>query len=79
MDKTLIIPTNNLSGNIGSCEVKTTSLSVDSFHTRSIAINSCTGAIVSDNTYYDWEYVYAPGVIVIILIAVGLFFRIIMD
>ena len=69
MANTPVVMTNgNVQGNIGSCEIKTSEVSVSSFYKRSIALDSCTGQIVSDNTYYDWEYIYVPGVIIVIVL-----------
>jgi hypothetical protein len=66
MDNTkIIVGGANVNGNVGSCEVKTTTTSVDSWHTASYAVNSCTGEVLLQKTYYDWGYLYIPLVIVI--------------
>ena len=73
----VLVGGSNISGNIGSCEIKNNTYSVSSFITRSTSINSCTGQIVSDNTYYDWSYIYFPGAIIAIVIFIAIFFRVI--
>lgn len=57
----------NISGNIGSCEVKSTDVSVTTFQVNTIAVNSCTGEIVSQHQYYDWTWILIPLIIVIII------------
>lgn len=69
----------SVEGNIGSCEVKTTSISKSSFYTQTIAVNSCSGEIVSNNTFYDWSYVYFPLVLVIVFILIFGAFKTIFD
>lgn len=66
-------------GNIGSCEVKSTSVSLDSWHTQTLAVNSCTGEVVSNNSYYDWSYIYFPVMIVFVIVTILVFVRGIFD
>lgn len=54
----------NISGNVGQCKINTSANPVSSFYTETFSINSCTGQIVQQNTYYDWTYVYIPGLII---------------
>lgn len=73
--KATVIDGAGVSGNIGSCEVKSTNVYADSWHTQVIAVNSCTGQVVYQSpVYYDWGYVYFPllFVFVVLLIAGGL-------
>lgn len=70
MTNTAIIPTNSIEGNIGSCSVQTSRTWVDSFTAREFATNSCTGEIISDNTFTDWTFLYFPLVVVFIIVAV---------
>lgn len=44
---TQIVSSPNIEGNIGSCEIKSNTYSLDSWHNQTVAINSCTGEIVS--------------------------------
>jgi len=60
MENTLLVSSPNVSGNIGSCEVKSVSFEKDSFHTMTVATNSCSGQIISQNVYFDWSIVYNP-------------------
>ncbi len=54
----------NLTGNLGSCEVKSTTYSIDSWHSGVILQDSCTGKLLAQHEYYDWGYIYIPLVIV---------------
>jgi hypothetical protein len=74
MNTNVIASSPNINGNIGSCEIKSNSYDVSSFYTRTTAVNSCTGEIINDTTYYQWGYTYIPGVIFlgIIIIFIGL-------
>ena len=58
-----LVTSPNIEGNIGSCEVKSNTYDVSSFYSRTTAVNSCTGQIVNDTTYYQWGYIYIPSVI----------------
>lgn len=52
MDKTLIVG-GNVSGNVGSCEVKSDFYKVSFFKEETVAVNSCTGEIVAQNIYLN--------------------------
>lgn len=43
---------------------------MDSWHDRTIAVNSCTGQVVSDTTFYQWSYIYLPGVVVLVIVII---------
>ena len=76
MNTTALVTSPNINGNIGSCEVKTTDISIDSWNTQTIAVNSCTGQIVAQNTYFSWGIVlFAFGAFIFI----ALFVRMIID
>lgn len=53
MDKTLIVGSPNLTGNVGSCETKNVTFSKNFFLTENIQTNSCTGEILGKNTFFD--------------------------
>ncbi len=54
MKENKIIVAGGVNGNIGDCKVNSESMYLDSFHLRTIAVNSCTGEIVSDSgAYFD--------------------------
>lgn len=58
---TAIVPTSNVSGNIGSCEIKSDSYNVDLFHVQVVAVNSCTGRVISQNVMFDFDwFFYVP-------------------
>jgi len=63
-EKVIVPIGGNVQGNIGSCEIKTTSIDLSSFYKQTIAVNSCNGEIVSSNSYYDWGYIYFPLMVV---------------
>lgn len=67
---TPIVASPAITGNIGSCEVKKTDISVDSFHMTTVAINSCDGSIVSQNTYFDYSWFTIPLAIIFIVVAI---------
>lgn len=69
----------NINGNIGSCEIKNNSYSVSSFYTRSTSVNSCTGQIINDTTYYDYSYIYYPIAFFVIVLSLLILLRTIFD
>lgn len=79
MDTTTLVTSPYIQGNIGSCEVKTTSLSKDSWHNTTIAVNSCTGEVIQQNTYYDYSYIYYPIMLIVVVFFIGLIIRIFSD
>lgn len=54
MTTTNLISTPNITGNIGSCEVKSITTAVSSFYNQVIVSNSCTGEIITNATYFDY-------------------------
>lgn len=54
MDKTLIVGSPNINGNVGSCEVKSVQFEKNFFVVENIETNSCTGQIVAQNIYFDF-------------------------
>lgn len=71
MEKTnVIVGGSSVNGNIGSCEIKSNTHSINSFYNQTISINSCTGEIMSNNTYFDYGTMFLPF---IGLIIIGLF------
>ena len=52
MNNNVITTSPNIEGNIGSCEIKSREFGNGTFHNQTIAVNSCTGEIVADNTYF---------------------------
>lgn len=62
MDKTnVIVGSPNIEGNIGSCEIKSTNISTSAFYVKTIAVNSCNGAIVAENgPYFDSTWIAIP-------------------
>lgn len=67
MTTTNIISTPEITGNIGSCKAENTTYAISSFYKQSTTVNSCTGQILSDVTFYDFGYIYGPLIIVMIL------------
>lgn len=68
MTTTNIISTPEITGNIGSCKAENNTYSVSSFYTRSTTVNSCSGQIINDTTYYDWSYIYFPSTFIIVVL-----------
>jgi hypothetical protein len=73
-----LVNSENIVGNIGSCEVKSNTYALSSFYKETVAVNSCTGEIVSDTTWYDYSYVYKPGIIIVVILAIVLGFGLIL-
>jgi hypothetical protein len=63
-----LVNSENIVGNIGSCEVKSTTYALSSFYKETVAVNSCTGEIVSDTTWYDYSYVYMPLMVIVLVV-----------
>lgn len=53
MTNPTVVVGGTVSGNVGSCSVVATDISVNPFMTRSIGVNSCSGEIVADYTHLD--------------------------
>ena len=71
MEKTnVIVGGSNVNGNIGSCEIKSDNFSTSSWRTQTVAVNSCTGEIVSSKEYFDVGVIYFPAIIIIIVWAI---------
>lgn len=68
MDKTIVVGSPNINGNIGSCEVKSNTFSLDSFHNQTVAVNSCTGDVVSQTIYFEYGIIGFPAVIIFSII-----------
>lgn len=74
-DTNIILGGGNIEGNIGSCEIKVTYVSMDSWHTTSMAVNSCNGQIVAQNTYFDWSPIYFPVIIIFVILCLVVFLK----
>lgn len=65
MNTTNLISTPNIVGNIGSCSPQSVNTKVgDSFWTAdytTVITNSCTGNVISNNTYTDHTFVDVVG------------------
>lgn len=55
----LLIGSENIDGNIGSCSVVNTDFKVDSFTEATIQTNSCTGEVISQHEFTN------PGVLML--------------
>ena len=69
MDKTLIVGSPNINGNVGSCEIKSQEYRTDFWHYQTTALNSCTGEIIAQNTYIGGFSIFTA----IFFVAIGLF------
>lgn len=80
MDKTnVIVGGSNVSGNIGSCEIKSDSYQKTLFTVQTTAINSCTGEIISQSTYFDTGWLFGVPVIFLLIGFVFWVFKNILD
>lgn len=52
--KTNVLVGGNVGGVISNCQVNSTDVSKSSWTIETIGVNSCTGQIVSDSTYFHW-------------------------
>lgn len=68
MDKTLIVGSPNISGNVGSCEIKSNEFSVSMFKSQTVAVNSCTGEIVASNIFISSDFIFYGIVIILIIL-----------
>jgi hypothetical protein len=70
MTTAIVVPASaGVSGNIGSCRIFTSVTHPGSFYVREMSVNSCTGQLVADYTYPNWDYVYVPCAIVLGIVA----------
>lgn len=76
MTTTNIISTPEITGNIGSCKAENTTYAISSFYKQSTTVNSCTGQILRDVTFYDYSYIF---VIIFTVICSFLIYKIIND
>jgi len=72
MNNNIIASSPNIAGNIGSCEIKSDTYNISSFYCRTMAVNSCTGEVVSDTTFFQWGYIYLPFIIFLGITLVGI-------
>ena len=59
-----------VTGNVGSCSIQSTDVDISSFYKETIAVNSCTGTVLADNTYFDWSLILVPALIITIVFSV---------
>lgn len=72
----VLVGGSNVSGNIGSCEIKSDNVSIDYWHYKAIAVNSCTGNIISENIIFDSSgFGWLAGIIILICF-LGMIFNI---
>lgn len=70
---TNVIPIANgsgINGNIGSCQVNSTDVTTSFLYTTTIAMNSCNGTIISENTYINQGWIAIP-IVLFIMIFIG--------
>lgn len=75
MNTTTLVTSPNINGNIGSCEIKSNSYSVDYWHSQTTAVNSYTGQTIAQNTIFDSSgLLWLP-----ITLIIALFFKFLLD
>lgn len=58
----------NVTGNIGSCKIESTGVDVSSFYKYTVAVNSCTGEVVSKSeVYFDSSWLVIPVLVFTII------------
>ena len=62
-----LLVSDGITGNVGECRINKESINVSSFYKRSIAVNSCSGEVVVDTTYFDFS-IYFPLVFAFIVL-----------
>lgn len=70
MSTPVVVSSGNITGNIGSCSITSQDISVSSWTMETVAVNSCTGVVVADNTYFAWGNL----ILVVVAILVGIMF-----
>lgn len=70
----VVVGQGNVEGTLSNCTINSQTVFVDSWHDRVFGVNSCTGEVVSDHTYFQWGYIYTPSIIIggILLVCIGL-------
>lgn len=63
----VLVNSENISGNIGSCSVTSARYNVSLFRVEETAINSCTGEIISRAQMFDSVWI-VPGIMLLILL-----------
>lgn len=77
MEKTnVIVGGSNVNGNIGSCEIKSNSFNKDFWNIQTVAVNSCSGEIISSNVYFDGISILVG---VIIILGISFIFKLAFD
>lgn len=72
MEKPTVVVGGSVSGNIGSCEIKTTDINLSTVYKQTVAVNSCNGKVISKSEpYVGLETVFLG--LIISVIALGLF------
>lgn len=68
MEKTnVIVGSPNVSGNIGSCEIKSTNFQKTLFTKQTTAVNSCTGEIFSQSVYFDSNWLFGLPILYLLV------------
>ena len=71
MNKTAVVAISpNISGNVGSCAVTSNSFQKTLFTVETVAVNSCTGEVVSQSVYFDSTWLFGVPII-LIMIGIG--------
>lgn len=63
MNTNTLVASPNINGNIGNCQINSTDSTVDTFHTMTIAINSCNGEIVNQNVHLESTFIIVPIIV----------------
>ena len=66
-----IVSTPNITGNIGSCEVKSAEFRTSVFTLQTTAVNSCSGEVIASNTYFDYGIIIGIPIVLLVIIMFG--------
>ncbi len=70
----VLVGGSNVNGVISNCGVNSTDVSLNSFYTETISVNSCTGEKLSDNSYFNWSNLGLGGLVVCAGLLMGTLF-----
>lgn len=76
---TAVIAGSNVEGNIGSCSVIPSSYPVDFWYKEVVAVNSCSGEVVSKEVIFNGDIIFAGVAMLLLLAFIGAILRMIFD
>lgn len=68
MEKAIIVGGSGVEGNIGSCAVVSETYPISVLRVETVAVNSCTGDVVAQNSYIDFSGILLGAIIAAIIV-----------